>query len=100
AGLFQQAKVEQFVLDNLWHDLLRIMAELIHLPVDTPPEQLIFAVNRLTGKEYQPILKLYSASGGLSQKLSLKQFLMIASKLDAYRKEFLAWKKSSPFVNR
>jgi hypothetical protein len=102
AGLFAQAKIGRFVLDNLWRDLLKIMADLTHLPMDSSPEQLILAMNRLTGKEYGPLLELYSSFSepGTSaySKLSSKQFLTIASTLDDYRKEFHTWKKSSPFV--
>ncbi len=106
AGLFEQAGIRRFVLDNLWRDLIKTMADLAHLPVDAPPEQLILAMNRLSGKEYGPLLKLHSSFSdlfdkperGVRTKLSPKQFLAIASQLDEYRKEFRAWKKSNPFA--
>ncbi len=106
AGLFEQAGIRKFVLDNLWRDLMKTMADLTRLPVDAPPEQLIMAMNRLSGKEYGPLLKLHSSFSDLSdkpergvgKKLSSKQFLVIASQLDEYRKEFHAWKKSNPFA--
>lgn len=107
AGLFEQAGIRKFVLDNLWRDLMKTMADLTRLPMDAPPEQLIMAMNRLSGKEYGPLMKLHSSFSDLSdkpewgvgkKKLSSKQFLVIASQLDEYRKEFRAWKKSNPFA--
>ena len=85
---------------------MKTMADLTHSPADSSPEQLILAMNRLTGKEYRPLLELYSSFSSLPEKpeagtdlkLSPKQFLTIASKLDDYRKEFHAWKKSNQFA--
>lgn len=98
AGLFQQAKIQQIVLDNLWRALLKIMAELTHLPISTAPDQLIARLHMLTGHYYEPILDLYPYLHHQTKCLPKQQFLMIALKLDAYRKELKEWRESSRFV--
>jgi hypothetical protein len=100
ANLFQQAKIQQMVLDNLWRDLLKIIAALTQLPVDTAPDLLIARLNMITGRHYDPILSLYPQGNRLAKNLPKQQFLMVALKLDAYRKELKEWRKSSHFVTR
>jgi hypothetical protein len=100
ASLFQQAKIQQMVLDNLWCDLVRMISELTHLPMTTPPNQLINRLNLLTGQHYEPILELNYSLSQHQKNIPKQQFLMIAVKLDAYRKELLEWKKSNQFVNK
>jgi hypothetical protein len=58
AGLFQQAKIYQLVLENLWGDLIKLMAELTHLPVSAAPEQLIARMGSLTGADYHYLLEI------------------------------------------
>ena len=97
ANLFQQAKIQQIVLDNLWRDLLKIMVELTQLPVDTAPDLLIARLNRITGHHYDPMLAFYPQGNRLGKNFPKQQFLRIALQLDAYRKELTEWKKSNHF---
>jgi hypothetical protein len=98
ANLFQQAKIQQIVLDNLWRDLLKIMVELTQLPVDTAPDLLIARLNRITGHHYDPMLALYPQGNRQGKNFPKQQFLRTALQLDAYRKELTEWKKSNHFV--
>jgi hypothetical protein len=84
------------VLDNLWYDLKKTIADLTHLPVSTAPEQLITRLCMLTGRNYQPILELIPQA----KKIPKQQFITIALKFDAYRKELNEWRKSSQFVTK
>ncbi|HEX7712932.1 MAG TPA: DUF4350 domain-containing protein [Bacillota bacterium] len=99
AGLFQQAKIYQMVLDNLWRDLLKAVAELTHMPVAAAPEQLIAGLNVHTGNHYRSLSDFCSYFDHPT-KLSKEQFLTIALQLDAYRKELTEWRKSSQFVTK
>lgn len=90
AGLFQQAKASQIVIDNLSAALLKTIIEITGFSPNTPVEHLIGRLEEITNKNYSELKTLFSH---LKQPVSQKQFLNVALKLDRYRKELLDWKR-------
>ncbi|HOJ77500.1 MAG TPA: hypothetical protein PL158_05305 [Bacillota bacterium] len=90
AGLFQQAKASQIVIDNLSAALLKTIIEITGHPPDTPVEDLIVHLETITNKNYSDLKNLFN---NLKQPVPQKQFLNVALTLERYRKELSEWKR-------
>jgi hypothetical protein len=95
AQLFQRARAETFVLENLWHALMTICEEITGLPVDTPFAALLARVQEVTGYRYPELPQIYRMVTGPAPRRTAKTFLTTAARLDTIRKELQQWKTST-----
>jgi hypothetical protein len=95
AQLFQRAKAETFVLENLWQALIALCGEITGLPAATPLTDLQARLQTLTGQSYPELLEINRVLTGPIPRRSKKAFLATAARLDQIRKELLQWKNST-----
>jgi hypothetical protein len=95
AQLFQRAKAENFVLENLWQALMALCREITGLPAATPLPDLQARLQIITGQNYPELLEINRVLTGPAQRRSKKAFLTTAARLDRIRKELQQWRNST-----
>jgi hypothetical protein len=94
AQLFQRARAETFVLENLWYAVTTLCGEITGLPADTPLAALLARVQAVTGYRYPDLPQIYRMVTGSAPRRP-KTFLTTAARLDTIRKELQQWKSST-----